>query len=193
MAVMNLWDIVRTVGGSIIKEVVPGGGLIVDAVNGFLPKDKKLGAEATGADIEHAISGMSSEDQRKIYEKEFDVDITKIKEGHSTLRTMLESDSRNPHSTRPYIAKHSFHVVAFAVVMTVTLWAYGVAKSDETMVKTIVEGWPFLLAAIAPLAVLLRSYFGVLKVEHRDRLNAADTKPSTPGGLAGLISALVKK
>ena len=77
--------------------------------------------------------------------------------------------------------------------MTISLWGYGVYKAEKEMVETIVNGWPFLLAAIAPLVVLLHAYFGVLKQEHKDRLNAADTKPTTPGGIVGLISSLVKK
>lgn len=190
---MKLWDIVRNVGGGIIKNVVPGGGLIVDVVNEFLPKDKQLGADATGADVDKAVANLTPEARASLMEKEFDVDITQIQESNSTLRTMLESDAKSPHSTRPYIAKHSFHVVAFAVIVTISLWSYGIVKADTTMVKTITEGWPFLLSAIAPLAVLLRSYFGVLKQEHRDRLNAADTKPAQASGLVGLISSMVKK
>jgi len=189
---MKLWDIIRTVGTGIISTTVPGGALLVGAVNELLPEDKKLPTDATGDQVKHALNGLPPTDRARILEKEYDVDIAAIQESHSTVRTMLESDAKNPHTTRPYIAKHSFHVVAFTVVITILLWAYGILKADTTMVKTIVNGWPFLLAAIAPLVVLLQAYFGVLKKEHQDRLAAAGGQ-TRPTGIAGLITALVKK
>lgn len=190
---MKLWDIVKTVGPGLLSAFVPGAGLLLGAVNEFLPDDKKLPVTATGTDLGNAIKSLPAEQRGSLLEKEFDVDIVELQESHSTLRTMLDSDAKNPHTTRPYIAKHSFHVIAFTIVMTVWLWGYGIYKADTVMVKTITNGWPFLLSAVAPLAILLRAYFGVLKQEHRDRLSAADTKPTAPSGIAGLITSLIKK
>ncbi len=190
---MKLWDIVRTVGGGIIKNVVPGGGLIVDVVNQFLPGDSQLGTDATGADIDQALAGLDPEARASLMEKEFDVDITQIQESNSTLRVMLESDARNPHTTRPYIAKQSFHVIGITVLTVIFLWSYAVIIQNTVMVETVMDGWPFIVAVLGPLVGLLWAYFGILKQEHRDRLNAVDRKPRPLGGIAGLISSLVKK
>lgn len=190
---MKLWDIVRSVGGGIIKNVVPGGGLIVDVVNELLPSDQQLGTDATGTDIDQAVAGLPAAARAKLMEREFDIDIKQIEESNSTLRTMLESDAKNPHTTRPYIAKHGFHVLGVTILLVVLLWSYGVAIANNLLVKTIQDGWPFVLAVNAPLVTLLYAYFGILKAEHRDRLSAADVKPRPLSGIAGIISNLVKK
>lgn len=185
---MDLWNIVKTVGSGIISTMVPGGPLIVGAINAALPDDKRLPANATGLQAQDAISALPAAERVQIMDKQFDVDITQIKESHSTVRVMLESDAANPHTTRPYIAKHSFHVIAFTICLTVILWGYGIYKADTDMVKTITEGWPFLLSAIGPLVVLLQAYFGVLRKEHKQKMDAANGA-APPSGLAGLISA----
>lgn len=189
---MKLFDIIKKVGGGIISTVVPGGGAILGVVNALLGPDKQLPSNATGADISVAMAGMSASDRLKLAAKEFDVDITQIKESHSTVRAMLESDVANPHSTRPRIALGAFYVIAFAVVVAVGAWAYGVVTSDDAMVKTIMTGYPFILAMIGPLVTLLWAYFGVLKTEHKNKLDAANGS-SVPSGITGLISSLISK
>ncbi len=190
---MKLWDIVKTVGSAALQVALPGtGSLIVGAVNELLPDDKKLPAGATGDDVNNAIAKLPPEQQASVMEKEFDVSITQIKESNSTVRTMLESDAKNPHSTRPYIAKGSFHVVAFVVIVTISVWAYGVLVSDDSLVKTVMGGWQFVLAVIGPLVTLLWAYFGVLKQEHKNKLDAANGS-STPAGIAGILSSIIKR
>lgn len=190
---MKIFDIIKKVGGGIISTVVPGGGLILGAVNALLPSDKQLPSDATGADMSVAMSiDLSPSDRLKLEAKEFDVDITQIKESHSTVRAMLEADNANPHSTRPYIAKQSFHVIAITSILAVSAWVYGVWSDSDTMVKAVMEGWPFILAVNAPLVLLLQAYFGVLKAEHKCKLDAANGS-STPSGITGLISSLISK
>lgn len=189
---MNILDIVKDVGGGLIRQMVPGGGMILDVVNGFLPDDKKLGETATGEDVRNAVESLPPEQRAQLVAKQFDVDMTQIKEGNSTVRAMLDADTKTPHTTRPYIAKGSFHVIAFVIVAVVTIWAYGVIKQDAALVETVMGGWPFILAAIGPLVVLLHAYFGVIKHEHKNRLDAANGA-AHPVGLAGLVSAFVKR
>ena len=113
---MKLWDVIRSVGSAALQVALPGtGSLIVGAVNELLPNDKKLTANATGDDISSAISSLPPAQQATILSKEFDVSITQIKESNSTVRAMLESDANNPHTTRPYIAKGAFHIIAFVI------------------------------------------------------------------------------
>jgi hypothetical protein len=186
---MKLWDIIKNVGTGIIKEVVPGGGLLVGAINELLPDDKQLPDSATGEDVKTAISKLTPAQQASIMEKEFDVDITQIKESNVTLRAMLEADTKNPQTTRPYIAKHSFHVIAIAVMFAILMWSYGVLIKDKDLVEAVMDGWPFILSVIGPFVTLLWAYFGVLKQEHRGRLNAAQGK-ETPSIVSTLLSVI---
>lgn len=190
---MKLWDVLRSVGSAALQVALPGtGSLIVGAVNELLPDGKKLPAGATGDDLNNAIANLPPEQQASIMEKEFDVSITQIKESNSTVRAMLASDVKNPHSTRPYIAKGAFHVVAFVVVVVVVVWAYGVFSGDEAIVTAVMGGWQFVLAVIGPLVTLLWAYFGVLKQEHKNKLDAAGGL-STPAGIAGILSNIIKR
>ena len=184
---MKISDIIKSVGAGLVREVVPGGGLLLAAVNEMLPDDKQLPITATGSDLSAAVATLPPIERAVLLGREFDVRITEIKEGNSTLRTMLEADKSNPHSTRPAIAWWSFVVVAFISVVVVLVWAGGVLSKDAEVVKATMAGWPFVLTIIAPFMILLRSYFGVLKAEHSDRLNAAGGLPLAPSVLTRLM------
>ena len=189
---MNFLDILKTVGSAVVTNLVPGGGAIIGAVNALLPNDKQLPDGATGHQVTTAIGSLPPEQQETLLSKELDVTIEDIRQSHDTVRVMLESDAKNPHTTRPYIAKGSFHVVAFAIIVTISIWAYGVFVQNKDIVSAIMEGWKFVLAVIGPLVTLLWAYFGVLKKEHKNKLDAANGS-ATPSGIAGLVASLLKK
>lgn len=184
---MKLLDILGKVGGAVVKTMVPGGGLIIDVVNEFLPDDKKLPADATGSDMQVAVDKLPPAQRAQLMGREFDVQI----EEHHTLQAMLQAEQGSTHTTRPRIALGSFQLVAFVTVVVVSLWAYAVAIENEKLVAAVVDGWPFVAAVIAPFVTLLWAYFGVLKNEQRNRLNAANG--STAGPLGGIISKLIKR
>lgn len=189
---MNIIDIAKTVGASAFSVAVPGGAAILSAVNQMLPDDAKLPVSSTGNDIRSAVSSLPVEQQADILTKEFDVDLTQIRESNETLREMLRSDAANPHTTRPYIAKGSFQLIAALSLVVITLWAYGVAIENEALVKTVMDGWPFVAAILAPFVMLLRSYFGVLRQEHQNRLRAASGDSAQPG-IQGIISSILSR
>ena len=189
---MNLWDVVKEVGGAVISNVVPGGKLLMGVVNELLPDDKKLPIGATGNDVQAAIESLPPTDRARIMEKEIDVDLTNIRETHSTVRAMLESDAKNPQTTRPYIAKHAFHVIAFSVVATTIMWGYAVAVQNAEMVKTVMDGWIFIVGVNGTLATVLLTYFGSIRKEHKQKMDAAGGNPQ-PGGIVGLITGLVSR
>jgi len=176
---MKLLDIIKNVGAGVITSVVPGGGLILDAVNAFLPEGKKLPSTATGSDLGSAVASLPAAQRTSLLEKQFDAEITQIRESYETIRAMLDSDAKNPQSTRPYIAKHSFHVIALVVIAVIALWSYAVGSENIEMTQAVMDGWPFVLAVVAPFVVLLRAYFGILKNESANRLDAANKHPTT--------------
>ena len=188
---MNLWNIIKTVGGGVIREVVPGGGILIDAVNEFLPDDKKLPSNATGGDVNTALQSLPPADQARLLDKEFDVDLAQIRQSHETVRAMLDADAKNPQSTRPRIAMGAFYVVSLAMIVAISAWGYGVFKAADPLAATS-ESWPFILSVIGPFVVLLHGYFGVLRSEQRSRLEAASGQAGTTG-LVGAISGLIKR
>lgn len=185
---MKLWDIVKQVGAEVVREVVPGGSLVLKTVNALLPEEYQLNDDATGEDIADAIGELPPDLQAVVMQKDFDVEIVKVQEGNQTVRAMLQADASSQHTTRPYIAKGSFQVVAVSVLLMVSGWAYGIASGNDKMVAAIVGGWPFVLAVLAPLVTLLQAYFGVLRTEHKNRLDAAAGN-AKPSGLSAIISA----
>jgi len=188
----KLFDILKKVGAGIIRDVVPGGGLLVAAVNAVLPSDKQLPPTATGKDIDYVVAGLPAEQRAAILGKEFDVEMTQIKEGNETLRAMLKHDAENPHSTRPKIALGAFRVVAFVCIAVVSMWSYAVLTGNDKMVESITGGWMFVAAVIAPLVTLLWAYFGILKQEHKNKLNAAGGT-SPVGNVINILSSLAKR
>lgn len=184
---MKLLNILKQVGGGIIKSVIPGSG-IIGVVNGLLSSGNKLSADASGDDASRAIAHLSEGDRITLLNREFDVKIEKLK----TIQSMLSADAIMPHTTRPYIAKQAFHIVAFSTVVIVGMWGYAVATANEVMIKAITEGWPFILAVTAPLVVILQAYFGVLKSEQKNKLDAGNGV-SHAEGLGAFIGNIFKR
>lgn len=180
---LRLWDIIKTVGSSVISNTVPGGSLIIDGINELLPDDKKLPVDATGDQVSDAINSLPPEQQADILMKEYDVQI----KAYDSLQTMIEANSRSLHTTRPKIAYQSFQVVAFSTLSVVFAWCYAVITGNSDMVDMVdmVErSWLFILGAVGPLVTVLHAYFGVLTHESKDRLNAAQGHKVDPvGGL----------
>lgn len=190
---MKLWKVIKQVGSGIIRNTVPGGGLLIDAVNAALPADKKLSTAATGDDLQEAINALPAGERAELLNREFDVEITQIKESHSTIRAMLEADSASKHTTRPYIAKGAFQVIAACSLAVVFMWSYGIISQDKDLVSSITDGWPFVLSVIGPFISLLWAYFGILKAEHKDKLRAANGFNSAPDGLLGILTNVINR
>ncbi len=171
---MKLKAIIKKIGKGIIKEVVPGGGLFLAAVNEFLPEESKLTSSSTGEDLARAAENLPPSIEEKLLEMEFDLDKTWMVESHDSNRTMLVQDAINPHSTRPYIIKHSFHLVAGISLLVIFTWMGCIIAGKETLVTTVQNGWPFVAAILAPFITLMMAYFGVLRREHKDKLDASN-------------------
>jgi len=131
---MKLKDILTTVGSGLISTLVPGGGAIIELVNGFLPDDKKLPSSATGNDAVSAISALPPETQQSILIKELDVEIEEIKGDTSRFNAMCEVD-KTGHTTRPQIALMMAYMVCFAILAMVSLICVVIANRDELMIR----------------------------------------------------------
>ena len=134
---MNLLSILGKVGGTIIENVVPGGSLIVDVVNEFLPDDKKLAKSATGQQAQDAIATLPADVQAQVLAKEFDVQIEEIR-AHVDVTKALGEVDKTGHSTRPAIAKGMAQIVGFTVIVMISCLAVAIWRSDE---QTIIRHW----------------------------------------------------
>ena len=187
---MDLWNIVKTVGSAVVAHVVPGGAAIVAAVNALLPDNEKLPSYATGHQMDKAIAGLSAEQKIALLSKQYDVDIAAIQQGNQTLRTMLETEQKSPHSTRPKIAFGCFLVLAFITVCVGVSIVWCVVKADHTTLGAMKELTMLLGGVTAIFALVLRAYFGILSHESRDRQNAANGFQNI-GALAAVTSKVI--
>lgn len=185
---MNLLKILGTVGSGIISTMVPGGAAIVAGINAFLPDDKKLPENATGTEVQDAVSTLPPEKRAEILAKEYDVEIAKI-ESWATIQGHLSKADQSGASTRPTIAIMMAWLVVLQVITVCIIMLCSAAFANNEILATIKEFWPMLLASMGTPILLLRSYFGMRTEEKKHRVHAA----TGIAPIAGLISNLFKK
>lgn len=188
---MNLAKILKTAGTAILKSVVPGGGLIIDLVNGFLPGDKKLSSTATGADVQAVIDALPPEQRTALLSKELDVEIVEAQEWTKTMGVLAEADKVGA-STRPSIAKMMAYVVSFSVLFFSTSLSVAILTGDSEIVKQLEGTWPLALAILATPTALLHSYFALRSKEKKSRYEMAGA-PESVGVIGNIISAFKDK
>lgn len=191
MGIVNtLWSIIKSVGTGVISSLV-GGNSIIAGVNELLPDGSKLNEHATGIDIENAISKLDPDSQIKILSLQFNVDAEKIKQPHETMRAMLETEAISPQSTRPKIALEASrccYVIAILSLMPM-LWAG--YKQNSDLMKAIAECWPLVVGILTLFVGWVNGYFGILRDEQANKLNAANHFPITATG--GMLTKLFKR
>ena len=184
---MKLGDILKTVGSGLIQTLLPGtGSLIVAGINEFLPSGEQLPENATVEQANAAISKLTPEQQASVLEKEYDVKI----EAYNTLQVMLQANAQSKHTTRPKIAYQAWQVVGSITLAFTFGWLFAVITGDTEMISAIKDSYMFAGFLIAPLVVWLNAYFGVLRDESKDKMNAAQGHKVDPA--SGLIGKLFK-
>ena len=170
----KLIDVVKKVGSAVVTEMIPAGGLIIDAVNEFLPNGQKLPATATGKQVDAAIKALPEVDRAEIMAKEIDLKVERTRQSYDTVRSMLNAEMNSPHSTRPFIVKGCFWVLAISTALAIGSFSYAVIVRDYWVIKTLGENWMFLVALLSPFVTVILAYFGILRQEQRNRLDAAN-------------------
>lgn len=110
-------------------------------------------------------------------EKIKELELSFIQAQSQTTQTMLKVDAKSTHTTRPKIAYQAFQVLAFITVVIVLFYGYAIAVENTELVNSIVNGWPFVGGLITPFVLWLNAYFGVLRRERADELNANNGHP----------------
>ena len=186
---MNIGKILTTVGMGILKNVIPGVGIVVDTVNAFLPDDKKISPDSTGQQAINAINSLSPDLQAQVFSKQLDVEIVEVQEYTKVISALAEAD-KTGNSTRPAIALMMARVTAFAIVISVSVWAYAVMMNLVSMMTQLKESWPLLVAILGTPTALLRAYFAMRTGEKKARYNMSQNKLPETNGLAGLVNGV---
>lgn len=187
---MKLGDILKAAGSVAVKALVPGGGVIVDLVNGFLDDKNKLPTDATGSQIKEKIDALPPDEQRKLWEKELDVEIAEIQEWTKTMSVLAQTDQTGA-STRPQIAKMMAQVVAFSVIFFSASLSISILTNNAEMVKQLDSTWVIALAILGTPTALLRAYFGMRSKEKQSKYQIAGAPKSS--GLIENILSMFKK
>lgn len=189
---MELGKILTTVGGTLLKNVIPGAGIIIDMVNGFLPDDKKLDLNTTtGTNITQAINMLPPEQQAQVLSKEFDVEIEEIRGFSTRFQAAMEAD-KTGNTTRPQIALMMGRIVSFAVIVSITALFIAVYTKDSATIDKMSDLWPLMLAILATPTALLRAYFAMRSKEKETRYQVATDQPVS-GSVIGQIVSMFKK
>jgi hypothetical protein len=179
---MNIFDIAKKVGSSIVKAVVPGGGMIIDLVNEFLPSGEKLPATATGDDIKSAAETLPPDQRAKLFAKELDVEITESNNWREIQRSFADADSSGS-SNRPKISNKMANLIIFADAGLILCLFRGVWMDTIKL-----EDCTMLVASILSVpATIVLSYFGKRFREKKARYAGITGQPTNSGGLAGLV------
>jgi len=190
---MKLGKILGAVGKTALSVLVPGSGQIIEAVNEFLPDDKKLDfGTATGEDVTRAINTqLSSADQVTILSREFDVEIVKEQEWTRRFEALNRADETGK-STRPQIAM----MVAITVCVPVNALAIAIfiasLLNKTQMIESLNSSSKLILSLIVPLLYLLYAYFGMRRDEKKARYNLATDQASPLGAIGSVIGAFKK-
>jgi len=185
---MNLLKILGTVGSGLISTMVPGGAAIVAGINAFLPDDKKLPEDATGTQVQDAVSSLPPDKQAEILNKKYDVKIEEIRSWASIQGHLAKADAVGA-STRPEIAMMMAWLVVLQVFTVCALMIASVAMINNELLTTIKEFWPMLLASMGTPILLLRAYFGMRTEEKKHRVHAA----TGVAPIAGIISSIFNR
>lgn len=159
---------------SVAASFIPGGPAVIEAVNAFLPEDKKLTDTSTGTDIMAAVDKLPPEHQASLMEKKIDLEIAQEEGWTERYSAMCAADGQ---STRPRIAVMMGQVLCFEIC-AFTVWCF---VYPEQMTNPVL--WTVFGTLTAAPAGLLGKYFGELRKEQQNRIGSPKAGP-----LSGLMA-----
>ena len=172
------------VGGEVAKYAPLLGTALGGPAGGAIGA---LVAKAFGVseDPDAVLSAVKADPLAAVKLAQVEADTMRVK--GDTLQAMLNAERTSQHTTRPKIALGSFRILAFCSIAVVSVFTYAVIAGDEAMVAAVVNGWPFVAAIVGPFVGLLYAYFGILRKESKDRVDALN------GGSTGIVAGLLSK
>uniref|UniRef100_A0A6M3IZL8 Uncharacterized protein n=1 Tax=viral metagenome TaxID=1070528 RepID=A0A6M3IZL8_9ZZZZ len=187
---MQLGEILTKVGSTVLKNVIPGAGIVIDLVNEFLPNDKKLPGTATGADIKGAVDSLPPEQRNQLMMKELDVEIKQEEEFTKRFEVLAKADESGS-TTRPQIALMMSQATCFAIVAFISFVCIAIYNDKWATIDKLSNSWELITVILGIPSALLRSYFAMRNDEKKTRYQMAGA-PKSAGVLADLVSAFKK-
>jgi len=184
MKLKSVLEVLATVAGTINPAVAAA----IEAVNNFLPPDKKLPIEATGADVSTVIKALPSDMQTHLLETELELEVADSNNWTAVEKSLADADSKGA-SERPKIARMMAWCVV-AQVACVILAAIAATFGFNQGMLELKTAWPLILVAMGTPIILLQAYFGLRTSEKNSRYAAATGQPLPPQ--KGLIGSIFK-
>lgn len=190
---MNILNIIKSAGTRLIKDVVPGGGLAIAAINALLPGGTNIPEDATGDDLEAAVNSLPADQRESILSKQIDLKITESNNWASIQDAHATADASGS-STRPEIAMMMAKVVALSVLLNSIALLAAVLLGNQEVIKALSDAWPLILAILGTPTILLKAYFGLRTQEKKARYAASIGSDAGAGGIASsLIQAFARR
>ncbi len=184
---MNFGSIFGSLTGSlaaVASALIPGGPVILAAVNAILPDDKKLPETATGNDIADAVNALPPEQRASLMSKEIDLQIAQEEGWTARYKAMTEGDGQ---STRPRIALMMAQVTCFVILLFAAAIAVQILTEGLDSLAESAGAWTVFATLLGIPSGVLAKYFGELRKEQQSRLGSA------PGGLLGNLAGILGK
>ena len=178
------------IGLGVVKDVIPGAGIIIDTINEFLPDDKKLPSTATGEQVQNALHSLPPDKQAELLGREIDLEIQEI-QSHERIQIALAQADAAGSSTRPAIAYMMAWAVLLVVIPVAWTFCYAIASNKPEIVKAIADNYLMLLAIIGTPTTVLLNYFGNRSKDKAMRQAVAHGHPP-PVSPLGFIGKLLK-
>lgn len=190
---MSLKSILGTVA-NVAGVINPAVGQAISIANKFLPKNKRLPEDATGQDVIESVEslppGKRADAERELV---YALQETMVRENTEVVRALAEVDKTGA-STRPFIARGSFLICAFVVLLitsgvTYTLLDAGFDSADQVLQLGI-----GVAALLSPFVVWVNRYFGLRTREKESRAAVTmgqSVREIDSGGLFGKIGKML--
>lgn len=181
---MNLMSVLTTVGTGLLAST-PLGAAALPIINAFLPDDKKLNGQSTGADAQAAVDALPPSARENLMLAEINLEVEQERGRTARYQAMSAADGQQ---TRARVVMKAMNaLIGLSVVFLLFFgWVY-VTKGAQAASYELVA---LFLSITGTFAYVVRAYFGDLRSETQSRHAVIDEKPQAMKGLAGLVAAI---
>ena len=182
---MNLMSVLKSVGTGLLAST-PLGVAALPVINAFLPKDKQLDTQSTGADAQSAVDGLPPSARESLLHAEINL---KVEEEHGRTARYQAMTASDGQETRAKIVDKAMNTLIGLSVIFLSFvgWVYVDKGADKALSYELVA---LFLSVTGTFTYVVRAYFGDLRTETQSRHASIDDKPQAAKGLAGLVAAI---
>lgn len=182
---MDILNILKDVGLGVISAT-PIGKAALPIINAFLPADKQLGVNATGADAQNAIDGLPPEAKQQLLLAKVNLQVEEERGRTSRYEAMCKADGQE---TRAKIVQKAMNCLIILSLIFVAAVAYVYTELGAEAAFSYEMAAVFITVS-GTFAYVVRAYFGDLKAETQSRHGVESGVAPKAGGVAGIINAI---